>query len=167
MFSTEKLKSNRLILHVEKKEDLGQVFTPENVARLMSLLLLGNKKNGRVLDPCIGDNVFLRTIDGLFPKNNFLLNGAEVDESLIDYSFYNKKNREIFSGNFFKYFPNHQYDYIIMNPPYVRQEQLCVSKINDKHLLNSVIGDVPFKLNGQTNLYVYFFIKALNQLKPG
>lgn len=167
MFITEKSIPNRLISSAKMKEDLGQVFTPENVARLMSLLLLGDKKNGRILDPCVGDNVFLRTIDNLFSKNNFLLNGVEVDESLIDYSFYYKKNREIFTGNFFKYFPNHQYDYIIMNPPYVRQEQLCVSKVNDKYLLNSVVGDVPFKFNGQTNLYVYFFIKALKQLKPG
>ncbi len=161
----EKVKINNI--SSTSKEDLGQVFTPDNLARLMSLLLIGDKREGRVLDPCIGNNVFLKTIDSLFPKNNFLMDGVEVDKELVDSSFYTNNSKRIFVKNFFDFSPLFKYDFLIMNPPYVRQEQLSTSKINSKRLINKVLENTPFKSNSQTNLYVYFFIKALQHLKPG
>lgn len=165
--STKSKKLSKSVSFINKKEDLGQVFTPENVARLMALLLFSDKKEGVVLDPCIGDNVFLKTIEKLFPKNRLSFDGVEVDADLIDHSFYNGSSKKIYEGNFFDHSPSYQYDFVIMNPPYVRHEQLFNSKINNKKILNGLFVDSEKRLNGRTNLYVYFFVKALKQMKLG
>lgn len=150
------------------KEELGQVFTPLNIASLMAFLLLQEESiDGKtILDPCIGQNMFLNTITKTFDTTKSKLVGIEIDEKIVDKNFF-KDNRELKLMNFFDLSLNNKYDYIIMNPPYVRHEVLSNSTLNNKSLLEKTVGkDIePFK--GRANLYIYFIIKTLKHLKKG
>lgn len=151
------------------KKDLGQFFTPQPVARMMvDFLMEGiNLKDLSILDPCVGKNIFFQTIDKLYNTDDILLEGVEIDKTLPDASFFEKKQRKLNLMNFFDYCPGHKFDRIIMNPPYVRQEDLVISTINNKNHLDTSVGEVVHRFNGQINLYIYFFIKCLDLLKPG
>ena len=148
-----------------KIENLGQVSTPSNVARLMSYLLLGRKAEGNILDPCVGDNIFFNTINEMYKKNNFNYLGIELDPDVIDKNFYKGKKRKIIIDSFFNIPVNNKFDYIILNPPYIRQEELSVSKFNNKEKITNLFEDYNFKINKRANLYVYFILKAGMHLK--
>lgn len=146
-------------------DDLGQVFTSDKVARLMvNLAQAGVEKHFSILDPCIGKNVFLKNINNANVKN---MVGIEVDKSLIsrDISdFYSSSKREINIMNFFDFDLRNKFDIIIMNPPYVRQEKINGS-INSKLKIKKHFNKYKITIPNKSNLYVYFFIKALNHLK--
>jgi hypothetical protein len=150
------------------KEELGQVFTPENVAQLMSHLLLyeENTKGKTILDPCTGKNVFLRTIEASYDISSSKLFGIEIDEEVADKNFF-IKNKKLTIMDFFDLSLTRKFDYIIMNPPYVRHEILNNSNINNKEKLEKAVGNDINLFKGRANLYIYFFIKALKHLKKG
>jgi adenine-specific DNA-methyltransferase len=151
--------------------ELGQVFTPSNVARLMGELLfedVDDIRDVRILDPCIGQNIFLETISRHAP--NIQMEGVELDASLISEStksFYERPNRKLNMGNFFEYskFHESEFDYIISNPPYVRQEKMAEE--NDKKYIRSMFKDKSYKLPANSNLYVYFLLKSIDLLNEG
>jgi adenine-specific DNA-methyltransferase len=151
--------------------ELGQVFTPKNVARLMSELLLQDAKTLKgmqVLDPCIGQNVFLSTLCELNPE--LILQGVELDTNLMTTEvkhFYSTKNRTLSQGNFFKFAQSHQptFDLVITNPPYVRHEKMTDE--NDKQSIRSLFTDKDYNIPSQSNLYVYFLLKSIDLLNDG
>ncbi|NDA64817.1 MAG: hypothetical protein EBX50_22750, partial [Chitinophagia bacterium] len=66
-----------------KKNLLGQVFTPPVLAKFMVSLFKGDlKANSKILDPCIGPNSFLKNLDDVNESIN--LTGVELDQTLID-----------------------------------------------------------------------------------
>lgn len=141
-----------------RQKELGQVFTNENVAKMMVELLkpyLNDKSN--CLDPCIGKNIFFNELVK-YPFNKLM--GIEVDNEIIDDTtrlFYKKPNRALLNEDFFNFPIENQFDIIIMNPPYIRQE-LLESK-------NNLCLDKDIKLPKKSNLYIYFLLKALKHLK--
>jgi hypothetical protein len=61
------IQKDRIVQHSQmhefsRNEELGQVYTPANLAAMMSLLLARHKTVERILDPCIGGNVFFESI---------------------------------------------------------------------------------------------------------
>ena len=143
--------------------DLGQVFTEEKVAEFMVSLILKNiTSSSRILDPCIGKNIFLSKISKLPHKE---LVGVEVDKSLVDTTiskFYNKENNRLIISNFFD-FDENNFDFVIMNPPYVRQE-LLNSGMNSKIKIKESLPSEYNLFSKKSNLYVYFLVKALKHL---
>lgn len=152
-------------LMVADKETLGQIFTSPSVAQLMVNLIKPylNKDSG-CLDPCIGKNVFLKEIS----KHKYgKLVGVEFDETLIDSEisdFFDMPCRQLVVGDFFDLALDRKFDVIIMNPPYVRQE-LLNGGVNSKMKVASVLRNDYSRVPGQSNLYVYFLLKALKHLK--
>lgn len=143
-------------MSLKLKKELGQVFTPENIADLMASFF----KEGDyfdILDPAAGTGVLLDAcIRVLGPKIN--ISAVEIDEDLLPSLL--KKGYKTNHQDFFDF--NKKVDGVIMNPPYIRQELLS---LNNKMQLNRKIS---FKnISSRANLYLYFLIKALDILHPG
>ena len=158
--------SEAISIKPEKNENLGQVFTSPILAKFMISLLKENiNSESKILDPCIGPNTFFKAL----PKevSNCYLKGVEIDENLIDEdikNFYNEAKRTLIQGSFFDLDSTEQFDLIIQNPPYVRQELLAKgvnAKSNIKNKQLSIASTVP----SQSNLYIYFLLKSIVHLK--
>ena len=119
----------------------------------------------RVLDPCFGGGVF---IDSILDRTTFSVDAVEIDiDSFCKLQNKNRPRLNLFCGDFFSHKSNLPYDGVIMNPPYVRQEDinglaaLGVSKTK----LKDVCGGV--KIPNKANLYIYFIIYAVRLMRLG
>jgi adenine-specific DNA-methyltransferase len=132
--------------------------------------LLSERVNGpaRILDPCVGPHTFPQQIVscGLsHPDDTFTL--VDLDEEMIT----NSKQwasaagcKADFIGSDYLDIPmDNTYDYSVLNPPYIRQEWL------DRKKSYQELFRVRYDLNvpGTSNLYVYFMVKAVRDLKSG
>jgi adenine-specific DNA-methyltransferase len=145
-------------------EALGQVFTPPVLAERMVLGLgLENLEGSvRMLDPSVGPDTFpaaLRKVS----NSNWLLDAIDVDPSMCRcVAASGDKRVKVEEGDYLSR-PRRIYDAAILNPPYVRQEWL-----RDKKRVRSIVRnltgvDVP----GTSNLYVYFVVKVVSELRTG
>lgn len=142
---------------------LGQVFTSKTVAKLMVKLIESYMdKNSTILDPCIGQNIFFNQLCGEY-KN---LTGIENDTSLINSeieNFYSSPKNNLIKGDFFELDFKEKFDFIIMNPPYVRQESIDLTS-NSKNRISKLLNDHYENIPKKSNLYIYFILKALKHL---
>lgn len=151
----------------KKKELLGQVFTPKKVAELMVSMALKNNPNF-ILDPCFGEGIFLKKILQKVQYEGIHIFGIEIDSELfyeVNNELIDKENLYLFNQNFFEF--DKEVDCIVMNPPYIRHEDLNNAKYDflDK---NKILEKIKFdnkKIDSRSNLYVYFFIKSIELLK--
>ena len=141
--------------------DLGQVFTRFPVARYMASLFSINKES-KILDPCFGEGAFLSALanDGWNHIDGYEIDSALYEKCKNKYHKYKLKNEDFLSSK-----QDHQYDGVIMNPTYVRQEKINeLSQLGvSKGILssNSIFSCLPTT----ANLYMYFIIKAISVLK--
>lgn len=146
--------------------ELGQVFTSKKVAKLMADLFKPHlKENNQVMDPCIGQNIFLNEFTKLECNNE--LTGIEIDDVVITkdiIEFFEKDNRNFISGDFFDFDLSNKFDFIIMNPPYVRQERIQYTN-KCKEEMNSILNEYFPNIPSKSNLYIYFLLKSLLHLK--
>ena len=149
----------------DKKNILGQVFTPNNIAQVMVEMISEYKPN-TILDPCFGEGIFIKKIKEnreLFNKNIKIV-GVEVDTQL--YNEFSENQDEyiyLYNTNFFDIYQ--KVDCIIMNPPYIRQELLINNKfdfLNKDKIIKSINKEV--NIPSRSNLYIYFIIKAWSLL---
>ena len=147
-------------------DNLGQVFTPQILAKFMVSLIKDNiTPTTTILDPCIGPNTFFKSLP--LELSNCYLKGVEIDNKLINETikeFFAKPKRELSIGSFFDIELADKFDLIIQNPPYVRQELLADgvnSKSNIKSSINAKFSSIPLK----SNLYIYFLLKSILHLK--
>lgn len=142
------------------KKELGQVFTPNNVASMMADMFSLSKES-KILDPCFGNGVF---IEELLKKGFTSIYGNELDIDLYK-NFKNKNiikkwNKDFLSAKF-----NVLFDGIIINPPYIRQEE--INRMSEYGITKEEIRknfkkhDIP----ANANLYSYFLIRALELLR--
>lgn len=142
--------------------NLGQVYTKGIVADYMTSLF-SLPKGAKILDPCFGHGAFL---EALIKNGKYKIEGSEIDKSCYDHC------ASIFSpycklhyGNFFDYKKSAFFDGIIMNPPYVRHEEINeLAKFGiNKVRLTRIVTD---ELDSKANLYMYFIVYGLHLLKP-
>lgn len=147
---------------------LGQVLTPPKIANRMATRLLKNLKGVRVLDPCVGKGAFPTAI----LRNNS--DRRQIEFTLMDLDLRMVKetrswaNRnlvyaKVLRRDYLKVAMDGKFDGVIFNPPFVRQEW-----IKQKEFYRALFK-ARYNLNvpGTSNLYVYFIVKALQDLKPG
>ncbi len=155
----------------KRSELLGQVFTPERIARHMARGLLNNRPSGavKILDPCVGPFTFPQAIieEGLVKIDDTLL-FIDIDTDMIDETRSHASAKKITSKSIctdylLQSWLIDSFDYAILNPPYVRQEW-----IDDKYKYQRLFRE-QYNVNipGTSNLYVYFIVKTLFDLKPG
>ena len=140
--------------------NLGQVYTKRTIADYM-VGLFSIKSLSRVLDPCFGHGVFIQS---LLEKTDFLIDGVEIDRE--SYSQFDNPFPERCSLKNCDFFDiENMYDGIIMNPPYVRQEELNALKPLgvSKQKLQSSCGLMT--ISGKANLYMYFILRAILLLR--
>jgi adenine-specific DNA-methyltransferase len=158
--------NQKSILEKENKKNLlGQVFTPHILAKFMvSLFKSDLKTDDKILDPCIGPNTFLSYLDDT--NLSIKITGIELDKSLITdiiNAFYAKYNRELIIDSFFNLQLSNKFDFIIQNPPYVRQE-LMMDGENSKKLAMESLSPLSEIIPAKSNLYVYFLLKSIFHL---
>src|SRR5271165_282118 len=148
----------------------GQVPTPEPIALRMVQRLFRDRtrKPSQILDPCVGPCTFPKALAGAGVLHNLdELSLIDIDPTMLAESSEWARSRGLkFSGECGDYIemePAREYDYAILNPPYVRQEWLSRKEQYSTWFRERYALRVP----GTSNLYVYFVIKVLEELRPG
>lgn len=144
--------------------NLGQIYTKELVADFM-VGLLDLPKDATIVDPCFGQGVFIRSLQKANYSN---LTGIEIDSatySKIDLSAFSKC--KMLNLDFFKFEPTEPVDGFILNPPYVRQEEIDDLNILGvtKDVIQKKCGD--FQIYSKANMYLYFIARCITMLKSG
>lgn len=117
-------------------EELGQVFTPQNIVAEM----LGLKRNyGNILEPSAGNGSFYNQIPNCV--------GIEIDE--------NHLQEGVLNMDFFDYPIENKFDTIIGNPPYVKHNNINEST---RKKLDYTLFDE------RSNLYLFFIEKCIKHL---
>lgn len=144
-----------------KQLELGQIFTPSDVAYFMVKLFVSELERGStILDPCIGGNIFLDTLSSI--ASNFGFEGVEIDSELLVEDIrksYKSPQKNLFEGDFFELPYEKKFDFAILNPPYIRQE-----KISNKDKIFAQLTNSQLKVSKKSNLFVYFILKTINHL---
>lgn len=131
---------------MDKIKNLGQVYTPENIVKLMFNL---SKKDGDILEPSAGDGAFTKWIK---ENSNRNITSIEIDPD-------NKKDDFIIM-DFFDYKENNKFKTIIGNPPYVSFKNINKNTLN-KIQLKSYLSFY----DNRTNLYIHFIRKCVEHLE--
>ena len=143
--------------------NLGQVYTKPSVARYMTGLLT-LPDGARVLDPCFGRGAF---IDALAAMGRYSIDGVEIDaENYAACLDRESAACRLHHADFFS-FAAGRYDGVVMNPPYVRQEEIDL--LADEYGISKerLATKAGTELDAKANLYMYFTIQALHALKEG
>jgi hypothetical protein len=148
----------------------GQVPTPEPIALKMAHRLLRDRvaDTVRILDPCVGPTTFPKALvrAGVLRTNDELML-MDIDHSMLTQSAAWLQEQGItFSAECGDYIETKllgEYDYAILNPPYVRQEWLERKEEYGTWFRERYGLRVP----GTSNQYVYFVAKVLKELRPG
>ena len=153
---------------MESKESqakrLGQFFTKKTVAGRMVEMMASLPTDAAILEPCFGGGAFLRALENAGYTN---VEGIELDPALCRDAIPRFPAFNLSQGDFLQFQPDKLYDGIIMNPPYIRQEN--IDALADfgisKNLLRSA---AEYKiLPPKANLYMYFVVHAVKLLRPG
>ncbi|MBR0432702.1 MAG: Eco57I restriction-modification methylase domain-containing protein [Bacteroidaceae bacterium] len=142
--------------------NLGQVYTKQTVADFMVRLFTITGK-ACVLDPCFGRGVF---VNSLLANTEFVVYGVEIDE--VSYAAFGNPDEtrcHLKNGDFFDV--EGAFDGIIMNPPYVRQEEL--EKLAPLGVTKQKLQSACWIMNisSKANLYMYFILRAILLLREG
>ena len=154
----------------DRSELLGQVLTPPPIADMMACeLLCGRSMRGlRILDPAVGPGTFpaalvrtgkLRAAD--------CVTAIDVDKVMLDHArqtFSTLRCRaEVIRRDYLLVSDLEPHDLAILNPPYIRQEWLD----SKARYLSKFRTQYGLQVPGTSNLYVYFVVKALQDLRLG
>lgn len=153
-----------------KAQALGQVFTNAKLAQRMvhGLGIVENGVRKRLLDPCVGPATFPQAIaSSLSARCKVDVDTIDIDADMVNFTAEWSATSEIsLTINHCDYLEvkfSEKYDFAILNPPYVRQEWIS-HKHHYRTLFKKHYGiNVP----GTANLYIYFIIKVIADLKAG
>jgi len=145
----------------EHRKKLGQFFTPLAISDLMASWIKYNKPD-LILDPALGTGILVRSIRNVGLNSRVVAH--EVDRSVIDYCE-QKLERDsevtLLIQDYLSSRYHESFDAIIANPPYIRHHDFSIS-IEDKSFIESKYGKLP----STSNIYVFFVLKILSDLKP-
>ncbi len=153
---------------LEHRRNFGQFFTPYEIALLMSDWILGVKRKSlKVLDPATGLGIFERAIEERRNKNTEIVYDLweidpEIGNQLQD--IIQKElsvEADINLADFLLSSWDKKYDAIIANPPYYKHHKIKNKEEIHKEICSKT--DAQFSLN--TNIYCWFLIKSISQLK--
>jgi adenine-specific DNA-methyltransferase len=143
------------------RKKYGQFFTPESIADLMVSWLNVTDQN-LVLDPGVGTGVLIRSLRSVSVQSEVI--GHEIDDKVVKYCksiFVRDKKFKLIESNYLSIDYAGKFDAVIANPPYIRHHDYKISKM-DKKRIESSFGP----LQNTSNIYVFFVLKILLDLKP-
>lgn len=144
--------------------NLGQIYTKGIIADFM-VELLDLPSKATIVDPCFGKGVFLHSLQKAGYKN---IIGIEIDSMTFSQirqrDFHHCK---LIHLDFFQFEPTDLVDGFVLNPPYIRQEE-----IDDMEALGvskALIQEQcsAFQIYSKANLYLYFIARCVSLLKKG
>lgn len=153
----EKYSANVSLGHRKK---FAQFFTPQDIAEIMSLWLLGNQKLHSVLDPAFGLGIFPRILCSM--KSDIEVKGYDIDPIITEEArkiFAGTSNVNILNEDYIYNGWENRYDGIICNPPYLK-----FHNYENTEALIELKKQLNYDLTGFTNLYTLFLLKSLTQL---
>lgn len=150
----------------EKSVLLGQVFTPKNLARRMSEFVISRHSKGKnILDPCVGPGTFPSALyESDFMNENDTITAYDIDELMVEKTkrmIPKIPNLVVEQCDYLDMVLNDTFDIAILNPPYVRQEWVS----NKSYYQNIFKERYGLSVPGTSNLYVYFIVKIIMDLK--
>jgi len=174
---------NKVELHKE-----GKIMSDSELANMLSYLLI-QSHSVSVIDPCAGDAAFLdssydrisilASSNGTTLSHNDILtqlHGIELDPFLAQMGTFRMISKNLLDVNasteidikradMFTIVESRQYDILLMNPPFLRNESLTTAR---KGIMNTAIRLVDthfFEAARQPNLYYYFLNYSWHFLK--
>ncbi len=147
---------------------LGQVWTPQDVAKKMIIELFQTGKSiKKILDPACGPGTFSKAIHQAGIRD-VKLDCFDIDEKMV--SLTRKINKELnlkadaLTGDYLvKHNLSQQYDAVIMNPPYIRHELIDLTHKDEYY--NYLQRHFSERIDRRSNLFVLFLFKAILDLK--
>lgn len=126
--------------------------------------MITKSKDSFVVEPCFGLGVFIQSLS---EKGFSNVTGYEIDPlsfNLVnpdDFPNYHFHNKDFFT------FDDKNVDVFIMNPPYVRQEE--ISELNTYGISKRFLKEKcsGFSIYSRANLYLYFIARSILLLKDG
>ena len=128
------------------------IFTPDDISKLMASKL--NNK-GNILEPSVGTGNLLKYIN---LENYEYVDIFEIKKDYLDTIPLNSKIN-MYNCDFIKKQIDTKYDNIIMNPPYIKMQDLS------KDYRNYLKQKFDILKNGIVDIYYAFIIKCLDLLK--
>lgn len=152
----------------QKRSQLGQVFTPYSIARLMTGWVSALRFPASVLDPALGLGIFLRALLESQPDPTPQMTGYEIDPSIAGQA------QKLFAENGFDHIKINtssfltsdwepKYDAVLCNPPYRKFRGLP----DKDEMVLQVKVNTGVKISRAANLYTFFLIKGAHQLADG
>jgi adenine-specific DNA-methyltransferase len=154
----------------ELRKDRGAFFTPPEMAQFLIEWAI-RSKNDRVLEPSCGEAAFLqpaaRRLRQLGARGSDQLHGVELHQA----SAREAKRLagaaglavDVRVGDFFDFQPEHEFDAVVGNPPYIRYQQFS-GELRAKALRAALAQGV--RLNQLASSWAAFLVHAARFLKP-
>lgn len=154
--------------NIMKIPELGQVWTPDNIAlQMVKHLFVYHPYCKKILDPSCGPGTFLKAlIDSA--SVNFELTCYDVDQRMINLTEnieVPKNSKKVVLNADYLLDQNLQnsFDAVIMNPPYIRQEE--IESIKKKKYYKYIEKEFNETIDKRSNLFVLFLLKGILDLK--
>lgn len=152
---------------------LGQVWTPRDIASRMvrtAMQFLQGRKKLAILDPAVGPFTFPQAIidEGLQRRiSSFAM--FDIDPRMVAESKRISKSLPkewaIQNQDYLLARGTDKYDFIVMNPPYVRQEGISQDK--KRAYYETLEVQYESKIERRSNLFALFLLKSLVDVREG
>lgn len=149
---------------------LGQVLTPPRIAQQMAEWLMQHRPEGplSILDPAVGPGTFpLALLKTGKVRSTDSLTMYDLDRDMLHETQSKIDGKSCFTrfvcADYLEQFSSAEYDLVIMNPPYIRQEWIDKKELYHSNFSTQLGLQVP----GTSNLYIYFVAKVFSELKSG
>lgn len=127
------------------------IFTPDNITKIMTSKL---KKKGTLLEPSVGTGNLLKFIN---PEKYNSIDVYELKKDYLD-KVTEHKHINKFNGDFIKTNIEKRYDNIIMNPPYIKTQDMSLAY---REFIKEKFNVLK---TGLIDIYYAFIIKCLELL---
>lgn len=173
------------IYNKEEMHNLGKIMSDEILSKILAEFAI-DSDNCRIIDPCCGDgNLLISAYNKINELNKDIghnsilkqIHGIEIDPNLVQLARFKLicSNLKSVDKDTFVYIQNIDlfdleekcnYDSLLMNPPFLRNEDINLDKNKILEKIEKVTGNISFiRMARQPNLYFYFVEKALSLLK--
>lgn len=149
---------------IAKRKRLGQFFTPDSIASVMADWVVKCSPKS-IIDPAVGTGVLLRKVFDV-AGYSILSDVFDIDEDILGYfrmAHPHDNNIKIRNEDFLSSTIHAEYDAVIMNPPYLRHQDMYY----DHNMHDRISELVGAKISRSANAYVLFVMKACHHLKSG
>ena len=155
-----------------QENKIGNIWTPKEIAFKMidksSQYFTFSPKT--ILDPAVGPYTFIRALHlkKILSKNVKII-AYDIDKRFVNLTKEFMKNNniqgQVINCDYLLDKNTPKVDYIIINPPYIRHER--IDRYRKKLYSDFIKNNFGVKLNGRSNLYIYFLLKSIIDLEKG